>query len=482
MIETHTFLDKCNTIISNSHINYGLNPMVELYYGDLISRGLIHFDTNKVRSLVDNGTYPDRSKLRHILKMVNTASFSNENINKPFIDLPCTDIRERAVSFDLIFFLIPQDWDGGRGYDSDFDLHVVRAKSISRKPSNWFDSKCAETWMEGTGGIYTTDEFYLAVNGENETGTDTHIPAIIGRQHFDYGNEDIELDITDGGNTVMDGILPNYGIGIASQPELEYKHTRVSQYVGFFSKSTNGFYEPYVETRYEDTISDDRTNFYLDKDNRLYFYASAGGNAVNLDNLPTVKINDQEYTPKQATKGVYYIEVNMPSSEYESETMHYDIWSNLYYNGRKLPDAELYFTTKASEGYFSFGLPVETKPREKFVPSLHGIKMNENVTRGEVRKVNIDCRIEYTANQQYAVDGIDYRLYIKDGQREYDVIEWSPVEKVYNGNYFAIDTDSLLPANYFVDIRIKYDMEELIHREMLRFTIVDNITNIYGKK
>ena len=90
MIETHTFLDKCNTLMVNSDINYGLNPMVELYYGYELSRGIIHFDTDKVKSLVDNKTYPDISKLRHRLKMVNTANFeANEKLNRPFPDLPC---------------------------------------------------------------------------------------------------------------------------------------------------------------------------------------------------------------------------------------------------------------------------------------------------------------------------------------------------------------------------------------------------------
>ena len=46
---------------------------------------------------------------------------------------------------------------------------------------------------------------------------------------------------------------------------------------------------------------------------------------------------------KQATKGIYYVDVNLSSEEYESDTMIYDVWSNIKYKGKELKDVELSF-------------------------------------------------------------------------------------------------------------------------------------------
>ena len=53
-----TFLDKCNTIVKGSNDNFGLNPILMLHYGGLVSRILIHFDIeelkNRIGENVDN--------------------------------------------------------------------------------------------------------------------------------------------------------------------------------------------------------------------------------------------------------------------------------------------------------------------------------------------------------------------------------------------------------------------------------------------
>jgi len=71
-----------------------------------------------------------------------------------------------------------------------------------------------------------------------------------------------------------------------------------------------------------------------------------------------------------------------------------------------------------------------------FVPSVYGINDHEQVKRGDIRKVNIDCKIPYTANQLRSVDGIEYRLYVMEGEKQCDVISWTKVERGYNENYF----------------------------------------------
>jgi hypothetical protein len=45
-----------------------------------------------------------------------------------------------------------------------------------------------------------------------------------------------------------------------------------------FTNNTQTFYEPYIETKYDNHIIDDRNNFILDKLNKLYLYVNVGGN------------------------------------------------------------------------------------------------------------------------------------------------------------------------------------------------------------
>jgi hypothetical protein len=162
--------------------------------------------------------------------------------------------------------------------------------------------------------------------------------------------------------------------------------------------------------------------------------------------------------------------------------MYYDVWSNIIYNGKHMPDVEMSFVTKASSGYYAFGLPTAEyeKTNTKFTPYVYGISSQEKIRRGDIRKVNVECKIQYTSDQLYAVNNIEYRLYVMDGTREIDVIDYSPLERVYNTNYFLVNTNDLIPSRYYIDLKIRYDMEEIYHRDVLHFDIVDDVTERYN--
>lgn len=452
-IVTHTFLDKTNSIIYGEKLNLGLNPVLELYYGLPVSRGLIHFDIANIKNKIEDKTYPDIEKLHHRLKMRNVGGLKSSYRSKFNI----YNNAERAKSFDLVFFEIDRHWDAGGGYDFRKDGYDTVNMIFSEHGSNWFQCKDYEKWSDN--GVF--DRAYI-------------LEHYLTKQHFDVGNEDIDIDITDYVNSCISEEKENFGLGVAFSHDLYEVKTENINYVGFFTDHTHTFFHPYVETTYDDYISDDRVKFYLDKDNRLYFYANVGGKMVNLDEVPTCTVLDSTMDVKQSTKGVYYIELNMSSEEYDAETMFYDIWSNLSYNGKALPNVELYFTTKAPEGYFTFGLPYETNKQEKIVPSISGINHNEQIEQGDVRKIKVDCKIAYTTKQQYCVDGLEYRLYGKASDIECDVIGWTPVERCYNENYFLIDTRELSPGKYFIDIKVSKDMEEIYHNELCEFYISDN--------
>ena len=475
-IVTHTFISKSNTIIKDSVASVGLNPILELNYGKMLTRGLIYFDHTKVQKMVEDKIYPDISKLRHVLKMKNAGSIDDKHINRIYLDSNGDYYKQRTSSFDLIYFLIPNDWDEGKGFDYKQDLNLRNHRAYSWHGCNWYQFQTYCKWENE--GIFSTDRLSKELDlFTSKNGNQSKI--IIGYQHFDKGNESIDFDITDTFNKFITGELCNYGIGIAFSPQYENKNTDLSQYVGFFTSHTNSFFEPYVETTYDETIEDDRADFYLDKPNKLYFYSIVGGKFANLDEFPTCTVDNVPYDVKQATKGVYYIDIDLSSSEYEDNTMLYDIWGNIKYNGKTFPDAELEFVTKLPTNYYQFGIP-SPKQETEVIPTLYGIKYKETIKRGDIRKVNVDCRIPYTTDQDRNNNFIEYRLYILSGEKQIDVIDWQKVEKGYNENYFLINTNELLPSRYYIDIRINVNMELFNYQKVLEFDIEDNITEYYN--
>ena len=472
---TKTYASKSNTISQDQeYINMGLNPIMEINYGKMLTRGMIYFDHTKVKNMVEDKTYPDISKLHHTLKMVNCSSIELKGETIPCMDSTLHGSKLRAASFDLILFFIPYEWDEGKGFDFVEDLYRGDHHAFSTSGSSWKKYRDYFKWDED--GIYTTEHLSRELDlFTSQNGNQSDI--IFAYKHFDKGNEDLELDVTDAFNKYITGELCNYGFGIAFAPSYEEVEKQpMSSYVGFFTGHTNSYFEPYIETIYDEIVEDDRTNFYLDKHNKLYFYSSVGGNYVNLDKLPTCTIDGASYAVKQASKGIYYVDVIFNSRDYETDTMFYDEWSDIVYDGTEFPDVTLDFVTKSSSNYFSFGLASANKDEEvTFVPNIYGINNEEKIMRGDIRKVNVECHIPYTSNQLRSVDGIEYRIFVRHQDKEFDAIGWQKVERGYNENYFIIDTNDFIPWRYHIDLRVTQNMELTYYHNSIEFDVVSDI-------
>jgi hypothetical protein len=539
---TKTYISKFATIVKDSTINTGLNSVSELIYGANVTRSIIYFDHSKIKEMYEDKTYPDLSKMTHILKITNCGSIDFTQLHSKYGSSINDSIKVRATSFDLIFFLIPQTWDVGKGFDysmtffnqgyyaatpctrkngSSCGTLSDTSKLVSRDAVNWFQATNSHKWNEP--GIYSNKRLSEEYdNWSSEQGS----LIVIGRQHFDVGNESISFDVTDVVNKFITGELENYGIGIAFSPQTErtgyedirakyqskfdeivndfvtavneitsgdtplltgnelkermvYTGEKKENYIGFFTNHTNTFFEPYLETTYDDAINDDRGNFVLNKLNRLYLYCNVGGNNVNLDTLPTCTIDDKEYEVHQFSKGVYYIELRLTNKEYKPMTMLYDVWSNLYLDGEQLDDIELYFTTKGQNNFFNIGSNPTSYPN--FVPTIYGINNDEDIFRkDEIRKVGVLCRKPYTNNENELLDRLYYRVYIKDGTREFTVIPFECVNKTYNENFFLLYCDELIPNTYYIDIKTIYNGEVRTHKDVCHFNIIENLDNKYN--
>lgn len=458
-----TYFDKNNTIVSNSNVNTGLNPIAELFYGSSLgdqkySRFLFHFDETRLKSLYTGGTFTDLSKLKHTLRLTNTGAFDKELLNGTM------GSKERTSSFDLILFKINQDWDNGVGYDYEIPIVTYGDPAYYIGASNWVRPKTGIDWNGGA-GVYSGSPSAITVT----------------YQHFDKGNENIEMDITSYVNDVLMG-APNYGLGLAFDRSYELLNTSVLQYVGFFTNNTQTFYEPFIETVYENHIKDDRNNFYLDKQNKLYLYVNVGGNPTNLDTIPSVTIYDEtgaifafysQLMVKHVTKGVYSIDILVPSNGSNDCVMYNDVWSNISINGVSRPDVSLDFALKDSNEYYNIGSS-DNLPKKTAV-TVSGIQNNEKIKRGDIRKVIVTPRIPYTVNQTQLIDDIKYRLYVTEGKPEYTVIDFQPVEMANNNYYFLLDTESLIPNTYYLDILVTSNLETTTLKSVLQFDIVNQV-------
>ena len=180
-------------------------------------------------------------------------------------------------------------------------------------------------------------------NGNTISGLNYSGLTIVDTQHFEFGNEDIEFDMTNEINDILSGATTGVtGYGIAFVPEVENITGMTENYsVGFFSRHTQTFYEPYLETNYNDLIQDDRYTFYEGVSNKLYLYAYVNGNPITLDNDPVVDIIDENddvihtLTGCSRTKGVY--EITVPAISSTKYLVCITItWRELNYNGESI--------------------------------------------------------------------------------------------------------------------------------------------------
>ena len=467
-----TYFDKVNTIIENSELNVGISPIAKLTYGTDVSRILLHFDEEKLSQLKSEKYLSDLTKCKHYLNITNSGKLDEDGYLsvKHINNVTSTEYLSRAASFDLIFFAIPMDWDGGNGYD--FKEGVNGESLISTNGATWNRCRNGAFWNEA--GVYCNGTLSLEYD---KFSSPEGSGIIIARQHFNTGNENIRVDITSFINAILNEEIPNYGIGVAFSPVLEASPLETPKYISFFTHKTNTFFEPYIETIQTDTIVDDRNNFFLDKNNKLYLYCNIGQKLDNLDELPVCKINNIAYPVKQASKGIYYIEINLSSRDYKAKTMLYDIWSNIKYNGVEMDDVELDFVLKPQSMFFNMGSSIING--EKYIPELYGIKDYEVIQRGDIRKLNFIARIPYTKEKFALVDNMEIRIYVKDGDNEFDVISYDKIDRSFSENFYLIDTSTLLPHDYFVDIKVKVDQQEIIHHNILKFKIVNNLTEKY---
>lgn len=471
-----TPLDKVNTIISDSPVNVGISPICELIYGEKISRLLIHFNTHRLEQLVNEKEIADIDKCKHTLRLYNCGKFDKDGelyVNTVNM-ITAAENHMRAAAFDLIAFKLPKPFGKGNGgYDFKKALYCPKP-ALAYNGATWFNNNTGKQWDEA--GVYTIDRLYDEYDAYH-TGQES---VIVAQQHFPLGNEPIELDITDYVNNILRGEQENYGLGICYAPWIEcLNFNNEIQYCSFYTPHTNTFFKPVLETHYNERILDTRDRFYANRVNRLYLYCNIDGNLENLDELPTTSSESFSNTGvQQACKGVYYVETSpfLTSGLTAGEQLD-DIWGNIVFNNVDMEPVEQDFVVRRHEDFFKIGRKIEGT--NNFHPQIASIKDQECIIAGDKRRVEIINRVPYTRNENFIIDDLEIRLYVKDGGFEFDVIPYDKVNIAADMSFYDIDTINLEPNKYYIDIKARVNNQEIIHHEVVSFFIFNNITEKY---
>jgi hypothetical protein len=447
-----SYFEKNNTIIKNSQVNTAKNPTTEIFYGSGFSKFLFKLDLSDLETKLLNGEFVLDSNTTHKLKMTNTI-FGDEGLRGQ----NRTTGRNRATSFNLILFKITEFWDEGVGFDYEdgvFDF-TLGNNTFDERPSNWFNRTTIDEWTSQ--GVYSND------------------PVIISTQHFDNGSENLDVDITDYVNSILDGET-NHGLGIAFALIYQDITPEIDQSVAFFTKYTQTFFEPFLETTFDDRIVDNRSNFIEKQEQNLYLYVTKGTNFYDLDELPTVDILNGSTVidglgnipAVKVKKGIYKITFGLDGVQSDGKRFFIDKWKGLVLDGVSISDVSQKFIPKPYTSLFTVG--ANQTELQRYAIQFFGLKQSEKILRGDKRKVVVTFR---SINEPKTVifDEVFYRMYVKEGRTEVIVHDWTQLD-VTNENSFTFDTSYMIPREYIIEIKAKTHTEEIFYNDEIKFEIV----------
>lgn len=459
---------KSNTIASGVYQNFnsGQNSITDLWFGgggtdtalerrNSISRFIVKFDLdeliNKLNSKEINGDLVSSYRL----KMVN--AIPGDRILEPEYEYDVLE-KQIAASYDLIAFPINKDWDEGRGYDLYQENYLVKqaGNPLYTGYSNWNSATLSTSWDEP--GVYENPTASTAVTSYST-------------QHFDLGNENIDMDITSIVNDWLSGGSENNGIGVCFRRDYETLSTDTRYIASFYTEKTNSAFKPYIEVVYNQSFQDDRLQVTNNRTSRLFLYTFSGNNAVNYYSAGTVDIQTLTgipvytgLTPTQIETGVYYIDVLMNSATRGQQ--YKDIWNGVtFVPGVDQQDITQIFTIK--DNFYLNNVPQVNE----YSISVYGIGNNSILSIGETHKVFLDLRVNYSSrNQPETAYDLKYRMVMNN---QIEVIPWTSVNQAVinkcKNNYFVLETGWLLSNQSY---KIEYRVDEFGTKRVLPETTV----------
>lgn len=297
--------------------------------------------------------------------------------------------------------------------------------------------------------IISGDSFYLSAYTSYER------TRLWFTQHFDLGNEDIDVDITPLVLHWLSGGSENYGIGVAYRRDYELISGYTRYVSTFYTNHTNTAYKPFIEVNYNQVIQDDRTQVANNRTSRLFLYTYSGYNEANYYSACCVNIlnsNGSLYaynlTPLQFSKGVYYIDITMTGTS--RGQVFRDVWSGVTFQ----PGLDVQNYTQnfqIIDDYYS-----RVPQINDYSLVVYGLEQNKIITNEETIRVYCDLRVNYSQKEPRTAYSLQYRM-VMNNQEE--VIPWTSANRMVENNcpnnFFVLDTSWLLHnQTYKIQFRI----------------------------
>lgn len=291
--------------LAKSSSNSGRSEIVELYAltESLQSRGvsriLMQFDIASLSASTASGEIPTAS-VQYTLKLTHAESYET---------LPS--------SFDIVCYPLSRSWDEGRG------LQMYDEGLKDDGYANWHHAQSTVAW--------------------SITGSD-FITSVSASQHFDSGEENLELDISPIVYAWLTGGVANHGVVIKLTDAHEASVSDV--YVKkFFSRHAHVQQRsPIVKALWQDVVRDERSSVAYGVSSSIVYYRSvngafqdAGPMFVNILNSSSTVV--QTLTASQVKTGIY--QVSGVAINFTSSTSTFrDVWfssSTQYFTGTIRP-------------------------------------------------------------------------------------------------------------------------------------------------
>jgi hypothetical protein len=353
------------------------------------------------------------------------------------------------TSYDLFVYPLSSSWDEGTG---------VEMYGIDKGYANWEKATSTRYWA------ITGSDFFTSSYGS-------------GSQHFDRGQENLEVDITSIVNAWLTGGLVNNGLIIKLGSAEEYNAT--DYYVKEFHGRESKFVEylPHLEARWSSVKKDNRNNFAYNQNNNLYFYNFIRGQLANATEPVLVRVQDftgssgsgnfiTTITASLVETGIYSASFTIVNTASFSATF-YDIWHSgafAYMTGNFRPQN---LTGSTADQYYDFTANInnlrqvyDSSEEARFKVNVR--KKNFRTHATVLKSASLDMDREYIESMYYSIINDETGFIVVP----FGTGSANPYTKLsYNseGNYFDLFFNCFVPGfKYRIKLLIQNNKDKKI--------------------
>jgi hypothetical protein len=394
-----------------------------------LARSLLQFDYRQMSGMVYDDRSIPQSGVSWVLKMFNYVVGDTT-----------------PKSYDLNVCAVSSTWDEGDGQDDKTYQDYGFA--------NWMGGVSTINWLSG-GGDY--------------------LSAFSGTQHFDIGDEDLEVDVTSIVQGWLTGTIPPQGLMVKLSDACENNLLDYWRKV-FYSRDTHIVEKiPFLEARWDDVRKDNRGNFAFNQPNALYLYNFVRGTLRDVSGAPTVRLQDnwlatsasfqQTYNTTRQETGVYSAAITITSSNPSAFSASWvDIWQDG--NGMCLLSGNLFpliITGSQVDPYNNFVVDAVGLKRvyrvEESARIVVNVRRNYYNDHLAIHTASLDSTREYMEDMYYSVvNNENGEVVIPFGTGS---VPYTKLSYNRDGNYFQLAMSSFVPGfTYRLLFMIQYNKYE----------------------